>query len=99
MMENNHLHAKTICEVGCGSGEMLRLLQKKMDAPLPAFSLLPEQMLGPGGDVGGSRRAAHIVAELGQDLLGGASGDARDRVEPLKGRGERAPACFVEGTS
>jgi cyclopropane fatty-acyl-phospholipid synthase-like methyltransferase len=31
MMERNHLHPRTICEVGCGAGEVLRLLQQKMD--------------------------------------------------------------------
>src|SRR4051812_12438948 len=31
MMEKNRLHPKTVCEVGCGAGEVLRLLQLKMD--------------------------------------------------------------------
>jgi SAM-dependent methyltransferase len=31
MLERHHLHPKTICEVGCGAGEVLRLLQEKMD--------------------------------------------------------------------
>jgi len=31
MMEKNHLQPKTICEVGCGAGEVLKLLQEKMD--------------------------------------------------------------------
>lgn len=32
MIEKNHLKVKTICEIGCGAGEVLRLLQEKMDA-------------------------------------------------------------------
>jgi len=32
MLEKHRLQPKTICEVGCGSGEVLRLLQPKMDA-------------------------------------------------------------------
>ena len=31
MMEKNRLQPKTICEVGCGAGEVIRLLQEKMD--------------------------------------------------------------------
>lgn len=31
MMKKNHLNPKTICEVGCGAGEVLRLLQDAMD--------------------------------------------------------------------
>ncbi|MGH8403537.1 MAG: class I SAM-dependent methyltransferase, partial [Gammaproteobacteria bacterium] len=32
MLQTNHLHAKTICEVGCGAGEVLKLLQERMDS-------------------------------------------------------------------
>jgi len=32
MLEKNHLKPGTICEVGCGGGEVLRLLQQQMDA-------------------------------------------------------------------
>ena len=32
MIEKNRLHPKTLCEVGCGAGEVLRLLQLKMDS-------------------------------------------------------------------
>lgn len=31
MIEKNRLRPKTICEVGCGAGEVLKLLQEKMD--------------------------------------------------------------------
>ena len=31
MLQKNRLKPKTICEVGCGVGEVLKLLQKKMD--------------------------------------------------------------------
>lgn len=31
MMEKNHLQPRTICEVGCGAGEVLKLLREKMD--------------------------------------------------------------------
>lgn len=31
IMERNHVHPKTICEIGCGAGEILRLMQQKMD--------------------------------------------------------------------
>lgn len=31
MIEKNHLRPKDICEVGCGAGEVLRLLQQQMD--------------------------------------------------------------------
>ena len=31
MMEKNGLQPKVICEVGCGAGEVLRLLQERMD--------------------------------------------------------------------
>ncbi|HUY12655.1 MAG TPA: methyltransferase domain-containing protein [Terriglobia bacterium] len=31
MMQNNRLEPKTICEVGCGAGEVLKLLQERMD--------------------------------------------------------------------
>jgi SAM-dependent methyltransferase len=31
MLKKNGLQPKTICEVGCGAGEVLRLLQEKMD--------------------------------------------------------------------
>jgi cyclopropane fatty-acyl-phospholipid synthase-like methyltransferase len=31
MIRKNHLQPKTICEVGCGSGEVLKLLQPEMD--------------------------------------------------------------------
>jgi len=31
MMEKNRLQPKRICEVGCGAGEVLKLLQEKMD--------------------------------------------------------------------
>jgi cyclopropane fatty-acyl-phospholipid synthase-like methyltransferase len=31
MIEKNHLQPKTICEVGCGAGEVLKLLQEMMD--------------------------------------------------------------------
>jgi len=32
MIQKNQLRPKTICEVGCGAGEVLKLLQEKMDA-------------------------------------------------------------------
>jgi cyclopropane fatty-acyl-phospholipid synthase-like methyltransferase len=32
MLEKNQLHPITICEVGCGAGEVLKLLQERMDA-------------------------------------------------------------------
>ena len=31
MMQNNRLEPKTICEVGCGAGEVLKLMQQRMD--------------------------------------------------------------------
>jgi len=31
MMEQNHLAPETICEIGCGAGEVLKQLEKKMD--------------------------------------------------------------------
>ncbi len=31
MMERNHLTPQTICEVGCGAGEILRLMQQQMN--------------------------------------------------------------------
>jgi SAM-dependent methyltransferase len=31
MMERNRLQPKTICDVGCGAGEVLRLLQKRLN--------------------------------------------------------------------
>ncbi len=31
MLQKNHLQPTTICEVGCGAGEVLRLLQEEMD--------------------------------------------------------------------
>lgn len=31
MLMRNHLFPQTICEVGCGAGEVLRLLQQKLD--------------------------------------------------------------------
>jgi len=31
MMERNRLRPQTICDVGCGAGEVIRLLQQKMD--------------------------------------------------------------------
>lgn len=31
MIERNRLQPKTICDVGCGAGEVLRLLQKRLD--------------------------------------------------------------------
>lgn len=31
MLQKNSLHPKTVCEVGCGAGEVPRLLQEKMD--------------------------------------------------------------------
>jgi SAM-dependent methyltransferase len=31
-LERNHIAPKTICEVGCGAGEVLRLLQMKMES-------------------------------------------------------------------
>ncbi len=31
MLEKHHLQPKTICEVGCGAGEVLKLLQETMD--------------------------------------------------------------------
>jgi cyclopropane fatty-acyl-phospholipid synthase-like methyltransferase len=31
MLQKNRLQPRTICEVGCGAGEVLRLLQQKMD--------------------------------------------------------------------
>jgi len=31
MLQKNKLQPKTICEVGCGAGEVLRLLQERMD--------------------------------------------------------------------
>jgi SAM-dependent methyltransferase len=31
MLQKNHLQPTIICEVGCGAGEVLRLLQEKMD--------------------------------------------------------------------
>src|SRR5579859_1789498 len=31
VMRRNHLKPKTICEVGCGAGEILRILQQNMD--------------------------------------------------------------------
>src|SRR5439155_23648344 len=44
---------------------------------------------GPGGGVGRRRKAAHVVAEFGQDLLGTAAGHAGDGVEPLQRGAER----------
>ena len=32
MLERNHLAPKTICEIGCGAGEVLKQLQQKMDS-------------------------------------------------------------------
>ena len=31
MLRKNHLQPTTICDVGCGAGEVLRLLQEEMD--------------------------------------------------------------------
>ncbi len=31
MLENHYLHPRTLCEVGYGAGERLKLLQEKMD--------------------------------------------------------------------
>lgn len=31
MMERNHLHPKTICEIGCGAGEILNILRTNLD--------------------------------------------------------------------
>lgn len=31
MLQKNNLKPKTVCEVGCGAGEVLKLLQEKMD--------------------------------------------------------------------
>jgi cyclopropane fatty-acyl-phospholipid synthase-like methyltransferase len=31
MLQKNHLAPRTMCEVGCGAGEVLRLLQQEMD--------------------------------------------------------------------
>jgi hypothetical protein len=31
MLQKNNLQPKSVCEVGCGAGEVLRLLQQKMD--------------------------------------------------------------------
>ncbi len=31
MLQNNHLQPKSICEVGCGAGEVLKLLQQDMN--------------------------------------------------------------------
>lgn len=31
MLQKNHLEPKTICEIGCGAGEVLKLLQDRMD--------------------------------------------------------------------
>ncbi len=32
LLERNHLAPHTVCEVGCGAGEILRLLQQRLDA-------------------------------------------------------------------
>lgn len=32
MLEKNHLKPRTVCEVGCGAGEVLKLLQERMDS-------------------------------------------------------------------
>jgi hypothetical protein len=32
ILRKNRLHPQTICEVGCGAGEVLRLLQQQMNA-------------------------------------------------------------------
>jgi SAM-dependent methyltransferase len=37
MLEKNHLDPKSICEVGCGAGEVLKLLQERMDSSCRFF--------------------------------------------------------------
>src|SRR6185312_819989 len=32
VMKRNSLHPQTVCEIGCGAGEILRLLQSEMDS-------------------------------------------------------------------
>jgi SAM-dependent methyltransferase len=37
MLKKERLHPRTICEVGCGAGEVLKLLQEKMDSACSFF--------------------------------------------------------------
>ena len=46
MLKKHHLQPRTICEVGCGAGEVLRLLQQKMDDPCRfwGYDISPQAM-------------------------------------------------------
>src|SRR5207247_8583986 len=44
----------------------------------------------PGGGLRGRWEAPHVVPELGENLLGAAAADARDRIEPLNRWPKRA---------
>src|SRR3954449_13385966 len=50
---------------------------------LPAVLFVARADPGPGGEVGGGGKVAHLHADLGDDHLGGAGVDAVDGVEQL----------------
>ena len=46
MLRRNHLEPRTVCEVGCGAGGILRMLQRNLPSEcilhfLPGFSAIP----------------------------------------------------------
>jgi hypothetical protein len=58
-------------------------------APFATGDVVAWTDAGPRGEVGGGREAGHVVADLGDDALGGSFADPGDGVEPVTGPVER----------
>jgi len=46
MIQRHHLHPKTVCEVGCGAGEVLKLLQERLhkDCSFCGYDISPQAL-------------------------------------------------------
>jgi hypothetical protein len=66
MMDKNRLHPKTVCEVGCGAGEVLRQMQLKMDGQCRfwGYDIAPDA-IALASERANERLAFH-TADLGQ---------------------------------
>jgi SAM-dependent methyltransferase len=63
MIQRSHLHPRSVCEVGCGAGEILRLLQPELDpnCDLVGYDIAPQAIKL--GQLRGENEHLHLFAK------------------------------------